>query len=75
MRPYKYGKIRGAAVKNKKKRYCWISSAQLHFHGSRVVNAPLIQMLISNKAIETSDISSYTAHKGINDKIFLYAYS
>jgi heme/copper-type cytochrome/quinol oxidase subunit 3 len=69
-----YGKIGGAAAKNKKV-LLLISYALLNFHGCHVVSASLIQMLISTKAVETSDISSYTAHKGINDKMFVYAYS
>jgi len=62
--------MRGAAAKNKKV-LLLISYAQLNFPGCHVVRASLMQTLISTTALETPDISSYTAHKGINDKMFL----
>jgi hypothetical protein len=63
-------KTRSAAVKSRKA-LLLISYAHLNFHGCHADTASLIQMLMPTKAIETADISSYTAHKGINDKIFL----
>jgi hypothetical protein len=63
-------KTRDAAVKSRKA-LLLISYTHLNFHGCHADTASLIQMLISTKAIETAGVSSYTAHKGINDKMFL----
>jgi hypothetical protein len=63
-------KTRGSAAKSRKA-LLLISYAHLNVRSCHVDTACLIQMLISTEAIETPDISSYTAHKGINDKIFV----